>query len=608
MSKTTTTVTAYSYVRFSTKPQSLGDSLRRQADLAADYCERHGWKLSPASYRDLGVSARRGKNALVGNLGQFLKAIEAGSIRPGQALIVESLDRITRQGIDEGYDLIKRILKASILLVTLSPERVFDISATRSLSKGALEIQLILERAAEENERRSERVGAAWMEKKRRARDGELQRPTVRMGPASRCLTRMLPEWLRWEDGAIVSIPERVAVVKRMFALSAAGYGAPRIVKTLTVEGVKPWAGPTWLKTYVAKIIRDRRALGEYQPKKHDKPDGPPVADYYPAVVTAAEWNAANAGVLVRGKLPGRTGKTINLFAGLLHNARQPGDKYIASFRLSGRRPGKAGTPQRVLVTSSYSQGSGQPWSFPLEPFEQAVCSVLHEIDPAELFPPEKGREPSAADRIEAELRTNRDTRANLTAALRGRHVQAVVDELAELEAENADLERRLAEARMAEVHPPAASYREAQDLIDALDKAPDPADARLRLRAALRRILEKITLLVVPYGRDRLCDVLLCFQAGEKPAFKSFTIYHRAAVANATGVVAPARTALTGRLLPERAADPVWSVTCGGPYDRCDLHDPAQVKDRIRELEALTKDRIDRVFELYERVRRELM
>src|SRR5215469_5636971 len=166
---------AYSYIRFSTPDQAKGDSLRRQTELAEAYCQRCGWKLSTASYRDLGVSARRGKNALVGNLGEFLKAIESGAVKPGSALIVESLDRITRQGIDEGYDLIKRILKAGILLVTLSPEREFDVSATKSLSKGALEIQLILERAAEESVRKSVRGKAARAQGRKRAREnGEI--------------------------------------------------------------------------------------------------------------------------------------------------------------------------------------------------------------------------------------------------------------------------------------------------------------------------------------------------------------------------------------------------------------------------------------------------
>jgi len=64
------------------------------------------------------VGAFQGDNALVGNLGEFLKAVKSGAVVPGSALVVESIDRISRRGIDEGYDLIKSILKARVVLVT----------------------------------------------------------------------------------------------------------------------------------------------------------------------------------------------------------------------------------------------------------------------------------------------------------------------------------------------------------------------------------------------------------------------------------------------------------------------------------------------------------
>ena len=136
---------AYSYIRFSHPDQAAGDSLRRQTEKAEAYCRRRGWALDRTlTLRDLGVSAYRGKNALVGNLRTFLEAIDRGTVRPGSALIVESIDRISRQGIDEGYDLCKRILKAGIRLVTLTPEREFGPEAVRSLlaHAGALSQQV----------------------------------------------------------------------------------------------------------------------------------------------------------------------------------------------------------------------------------------------------------------------------------------------------------------------------------------------------------------------------------------------------------------------------------------------------------------------------------
>jgi Recombinase len=52
-------------------------------------------------------------------------------------------------------------------------------------------------------------------------------------------------------------------VVKRIFALAAAGYGHKLIVKTLTQERVAPFGKAGWTKSYVCRILTDRRALVE---------------------------------------------------------------------------------------------------------------------------------------------------------------------------------------------------------------------------------------------------------------------------------------------------------------------------------------------------------
>src|SRR5262245_38137443 len=93
---------AYSYIRFSDRRQMAGDSLRRQLKLTQDYCERKGLTLDESlNLRDLGMSALRGKNADVGALSIFVKAIKTKRVLPGATLIVENLDRISRNEIDE---------------------------------------------------------------------------------------------------------------------------------------------------------------------------------------------------------------------------------------------------------------------------------------------------------------------------------------------------------------------------------------------------------------------------------------------------------------------------------------------------------------------------
>ena len=92
--------TCYSYVRFSTGDQKQGDSLRRQVQLSQNYAEKHGLVLDTTlNMHDLGLSAYKGEHTKKGALGHFLKLVKKGQIEKGSTLIVESLDRLSREKI-----------------------------------------------------------------------------------------------------------------------------------------------------------------------------------------------------------------------------------------------------------------------------------------------------------------------------------------------------------------------------------------------------------------------------------------------------------------------------------------------------------------------------
>jgi DNA invertase Pin-like site-specific DNA recombinase len=75
---------AYSYLRFSTAEQAASDSRRRQHAMAEQYAADHHLKLDrQLSFRDLGVSAFRGRNAKEGALRAFLDAIEHNLVPDG---------------------------------------------------------------------------------------------------------------------------------------------------------------------------------------------------------------------------------------------------------------------------------------------------------------------------------------------------------------------------------------------------------------------------------------------------------------------------------------------------------------------------------------------
>ena len=132
-----------------------------------------------------------------------------------------------------------------------------------------------------------------------------------------------MPAWVEERGGDRVLIPERAAVIKRIYELAAAGYGQRLIVKRLTDDGVPAFCGKPWVKQYIMRVLKDRRTLGEFQPRTGGKLDGPPILNYYPAVVTEAEWLAVQAGRTSRRRAPGRLDKHINLFTGLVRNARE---------------------------------------------------------------------------------------------------------------------------------------------------------------------------------------------------------------------------------------------------------------------------------------------
>lgn len=152
---------AYSYVRFSSEGQKDGNSVERQTKRAQEWCLREGYSLSTESFEDLGVSAFKGANADVGALGAFLEAVEQGSIKKDSILVVENLDRLSRQHFEEGYLLIKRITHAGINVVTLSDNKMYHAGSQLELVD-MITMIVGFERANQESKFKSERVGAAW--------------------------------------------------------------------------------------------------------------------------------------------------------------------------------------------------------------------------------------------------------------------------------------------------------------------------------------------------------------------------------------------------------------------------------------------------------------
>jgi DNA invertase Pin-like site-specific DNA recombinase len=504
------TSTAYSYVRFSSKKQEEGDSIRRQVEGTAAWAGRNGVHLDTSLRPDRGISAFRGKNRDLGSLSEFLRLVEAGRVLAGSYLVVEALDRLTREEIQPALLLILNLLQKGVRLVQLKPaEMVYDSKSDTT----AIVLMLVeLSRGHSESKVKSDRVGAAWAQRRKKARE------------RSGLMTRKLPAWVREEGGRLVAIPERAAVVRRVFELSGGGLGLWSVMRRLEGEKV-PAFGPSghWSIAYLDLILKDRRALGEYQPRlRGGAPDGDPIPGYFPRVVSDEAWSRARLGAKARHRKPGRTGAVVNVFQGLLKGALD-GESYVVGSESSRN-------PHPVLRSAGPRKGVGKTASFPLPTFERAVLSKLSEIDPHEILNGDRG--PDDAQALGAEWAEVEASVASILAEMDAHgESPALYRRLRQKEARQAELAKLLDEARRKAEHPLSETWGEAQTLLKVLDEAPDPKEARLRLRAALRRIVDSIRLLVVPRGRDRLCAVQIWFAEGRR--HRDYIILHRPPKAN---------------------------------------------------------------------------
>ena len=305
---------AYSYIRFSSTEQLKGDSLRRQSDLSKNYAEANGLELdTKLNLRDLGISAFDKSNLNKGALGQFLRLVEDGMIPRGSYLLVESLDRLSRDKVMDALGIFLNILNAGIIIVTLADNQVYSREKTNDNWASLIMSIVIMSRANEESATKSRRIRASWDNK--------------RQNISKKRFTARCPYWLKASEGdtGFDLIPERVDVVKRIFQMSLDGIGTATIVKRLNGEKVPLFSTKSdgWQTSYIQKVLSNRAVYGELQ--LNLQRDGvlsayDVIHDYYPAIMTKDFWLLAASireGRRSRGGV-GKGNSLSNLFSGML--------------------------------------------------------------------------------------------------------------------------------------------------------------------------------------------------------------------------------------------------------------------------------------------------
>lgn len=236
------------------------------------------YELDDLTYQDLGLSAFNGAHAHRGALSDFLDAIEHGFIEKGTVLLVESLDRLSREKIGDATERLRHILKAGVEVITLSDQTHYDES---SLDDPYFLIKAILiaQRANEESEIKSRRMKSVWQKKREDAENN------------GTLITRACPRWLKVKtDGdSFEVIPEHAKTIKLIFELRSKGNSLNGITKILNDKRILTLSGKSgiWNPSSIEKLLSNKAVIGTYCPSYRTMSKGvKSIEHYFPPVIT----------------------------------------------------------------------------------------------------------------------------------------------------------------------------------------------------------------------------------------------------------------------------------------------------------------------------------
>jgi len=354
-----------------------------------------GFFLDKTELIDRGKSGLYGENLDPehGMLAQFIEKARNGEIEKGSYLIIEKLDRFSRAEPLEIGGLISKLIKNyGINLVILTPvQKVVTRQEIANLDVVML-IQMELQLAHASSKEKSYRISKIWEKKRKEIEDGEN-------------ISQRIPAWTIFDakNKKIILDKKKAKTIEYIFKRTIDGVGQTVLCKELT-ETYPPISPPTstnttpkWNKSYISKLLSDRRLLGEYQPhkffneendtgeitiKKNRRPIGPPIKNYYPQVISEETFYAAQASKHKRtNEKTEERMDVLNLFRGLIFNKYSGNAMHFQTTRAKR----KTGDPYIQKRLCDYGHLSGDtsccPWSVEYYRFERLMLEALSEID-----------------------------------------------------------------------------------------------------------------------------------------------------------------------------------------------------------------------------------
>jgi DNA invertase Pin-like site-specific DNA recombinase len=324
-------VDALLYIRWSSQEQNKGDSHTRQRRLGEQAAKLRDWTIRETLIED-GRSAYHGRNRDAG--GKLAEIEERARLRQldGWVLLVEQLDRLSRQQPMQTLNLISNLTSAGLTIFETSTGRKWDSESVRSSWTDLLEAFIRAGLAFEESDKKSKRIKSSWAATRERGgtKDGQDD-------------PRIMPGWMEIEEGRYKVIETRAAWIRQIFQWCIEGVSLVGITRRLNADPKSRWTAGSWAPSNISLLIKARNVLGEYLPQTRDENGRRvPVGDWtkcYPAILDEPTWQAAQAALQRRAAAnPSPRNRRINILAGMAICGSCFGPLFLGTNRKSARR------------------------------------------------------------------------------------------------------------------------------------------------------------------------------------------------------------------------------------------------------------------------------
>lgn len=287
--------------------------MERQLAVTKDFCKRHQLFLDETkTIKDLGLSGFKGKNAAIGNLKIFIDAVIAHKIPVGTTLVVEALDRLTRDSVLEANHLLTTILTNGVDIGLVSEDKIYSRDYINKNPFELLVATTYLIRGGDESRRKSDLTAKNWGIKMGYV---TTEKRPVKLNP---------PCWLIYKDNGKGTLgwwevdEAKANLIRKIYKdYLKSGLGIWQLTHQMNENNVpvitkRATPESKWQRITMHRLLTDKALIGHYVNVE------PPVEGYFPRIIDDETFYAVQAKLKSRIRHRGRSNlRDISLFKGI---------------------------------------------------------------------------------------------------------------------------------------------------------------------------------------------------------------------------------------------------------------------------------------------------